>query len=148
MKQLIKKILKESAKEKFINTMVDKLKPPYFKNLDKFEVSKAERKEIFKKFFGGHVTIKQGTVFDSVGNEIYYEGITGGYWEKNKYNERGNLIYKENSSGYWEKREYDGRGNLIYYENSGGYWYKYGYDEMGNLIYREDSNRGVVVDKR
>ena len=33
------------------------------------------------------------------------------------YNEKGNVIYREDSNGYWSKREYVEKGNEIYYEN-------------------------------
>ena len=169
MKNLIRKILKESAEEKFINTIVSRLKPPYFKNLKKFPVSTTERKKIFKMIFGEHVTIKSnGTVFDSTGNKIYHEE-SDGYWEKREYDDRGNQIYHENSGGFWIKRkydemgnkisyedssgewekwEYDERGNKIYHEDSDGYLEKREYDEMGNKIYHEDSIYGVLIDKR
>jgi hypothetical protein len=38
------------------------------------------------------------------------------------YDSNGNEIYYENSDGYWWKQEYDeSNGNRIYYEDSTGY---------------------------
>ena len=36
------------------------------------------------------------------------------------YDSNGNEIYYENSDGFWYKREFDSNGNEIYYENSNG----------------------------
>ena len=36
------------------------------------------------------------------------------------YDSNGNEIYFENSTGYWSKQEYDYNGNQIYYEDSNG----------------------------
>jgi len=58
-------------------------------------------------------------LFDSNGNEIYFEDSDGD-WEKREYDSNGNKIYCEDSDGDWEKREYDSNGNKIYYENSYG----------------------------
>jgi hypothetical protein len=58
-------------------------------------------------------------LYDSNGNEIYYEN-SNGYWQKREYDSKGNKIYYEHSNGYWEKLEYDSNGNRIYYENSDG----------------------------
>ena len=58
-------------------------------------------------------------LYDSNGNEIYYED-SDGYWIKREFDSNGNLIYYENSNGYWSKKEYDTNGNKIYYENSNG----------------------------
>ena len=63
------------------------------------------------------------------------------------YDSNGNEIYFENSNGYWYKREYDSNGNIIYYENLEGYWYKHEYDTNGDEIYYEDSE-GDIQDNR
>ena len=39
-------------------------------------------------------------------------------------NDKGYEIYFENSGGYWDKNEYDERDNQIYYEDSDGVWFK------------------------
>ena len=64
------------------------------------------------------------------------------------FNSNGNEIYFEESTGFWGKKEYDSNGNKIYFENSDGYWSKREYDSNGNEIYLEASSMGVVFDKR
>jgi hypothetical protein len=55
-------------------------------------------------------------------NKISYRlNLEGGYWRKEEYNSRGNIIYVETSSGFWYKSEYDSIGNKIYVENSNGF---------------------------
>ena len=77
--------------------------------------------------------------FDEYGNLIYKEE-SNGYWEKFEYDDYGNLIYLEDSYGFWEKSKFDEFGNEIYWENSNNFWKKSKFDEFGNLIYLEDSN--------
>lgn len=45
---------------------------------------------------------KKGSLclYDSNGNEIYYEQSNTGYWSKSEYDSNGNKIYYENSNGY------------------------------------------------
>ena len=85
-------------------------------------------------------------LFDSNGNEIYYEDSTG-FWLKREFDSNENEIYCEASEGYLWKREFDSNGNQIYYENSDGYWSKNEYDSDGNMIYHEDS-KGNIKDNR
>ena len=63
------------------------------------------------------------------------------------YDSNGNEIYYEDSDGFQYKQEYDDNGNLIYYENSYGYWSKHDYDSNCNKTYYEDST-GIIIDKR
>ena len=85
-------------------------------------------------------------LYDSNGNEIYYEN-SNGYWFKQEFDSNGNEIYYEISNGTWYKYEYDTNGNIIYYEKSNGYWIKRDYDNNGNRIYYEDSN-GKIINNR
>ena len=85
-------------------------------------------------------------VYNEKGNVIYRENSNGS-WSKYEYNEKGNEIYFEDINGFWSESEYDEKGNEIYRENSKGYWAKWEYDEKGNEIYRENS-KGKIIDKR
>jgi hypothetical protein len=85
-------------------------------------------------------------LFDSNGNEIYYE-YSNGFWGKSKYDSNGNEIYHEDSDEWWYKNEYDSNGNKTYFENSNGYWSKSEYDSNGNQTYYENS-LGVIIDNR
>ena len=86
-------------------------------------------------------------LYDSNGNEIYYE-TSNGYWYKREYDTNGNEIYYETSNGFWYKQEYEiSNYNEIYFENSKGYWYKREYDTNGNEIYYENSD-GIIQDNR
>jgi len=83
-------------------------------------------------------------LFDSDGNQIYYED-SDGFWSKSEYDSNGNKIYLEDSDGYWSKSEYDSNGNKIYLEDSDGYWSKREYDSNGNEIYLETSSMTVII---
>lgn len=144
MKNLIRHILKESTEEKFINTILNKIKSgvikaPYFKNLKKFAADDKEIEMIFKKLFGEGIRVVTNTL--TFVNNIYNRdyGI---------FNNEGNQVYFENSIGFWNIWEYDERGNLVYEGNSYGWWEKKEYDEVDNLIYKENSRDGALIDKR
>jgi hypothetical protein len=151
-----------------IELLIDYFKenrPPYFKILNHFNLSKDELNYVFSEIFGEPVTSIVGgfnmafRIYNKKDYEIYSEN-SNGYWVKVEYDENGNRIYHENSDGNWEKyeyddngneiyfedsdhrekREYDEDGNIIYFENSDGNWEKYEYDDNGNEIYFEDSD--------
>jgi hypothetical protein len=116
--------------EKYINYIVNDIKPPYFINMKEMYGLKSNEYEL---------------VLSKVFNQTVKYGVTvKGYIV---YDKQGNINYVENSNGYWEKREYGNLGNIIYLENSNGYWEKREYDEQGNIIYSEDSN-GYISDRR
>lgn len=60
------------------------------------------------------------------------EKNSGGYFEKNTYDDRGNLIKKEYPTQYGEYT-YDELGNVTSFIANTGYYYKKTYDEYGNL---------------
>ena len=121
--------------ERYINYIVNDIKPPYFKNMeDDYGLKQEEYELVLGKIFNQPISV-----------QLSFENPLA---ESNKvYNKNGNIIYYEDSDGDWEKREYDQYGNKIYYENSDGYWYKKEYDTNGKLIYYEDSN-GNIIDNR
>jgi hypothetical protein len=85
--------------QKYIDYIAKDLEAPYFKNMrDSYGLKQDEMKLVLSKVYNQPVTIKGNRVFDSNGNEIYYE----------------------NSTGYWFKREYDDNDNLLYWEDSYG----------------------------
>ena len=154
--------------ERYINYIVNDLKPPYFINMkDSYGLSEKEYELVLSKLYNQPVTIEGRYVYDEYSNQIYYEERNGswskqefnergkptyyetsdGYWYKKEYNEHGEIIYYENSDGVWEKYEYDADGNEIYFENSDGFWEKKEYNEHGNRIYFEDSY-GNITDRR
>lgn len=100
MKITIKNIIKENIdpKEKYINGIINILKPPYFNFLRVNEVPKYLWYRILSKVFNQELEVS--------GDNIY--------------NSNGNVIYLENSNGYWYKQEYDSNNNEIYYEDSDG----------------------------
>jgi hypothetical protein len=174
MKNLIKQILKETINTKVVNLVLDRLnsnriKPPYFKNLEDLGLSEEEIKLILGEFTEGKVDLTDKAIYHKRhGKDIYNEWGDGewaireynkfgeitrienseGYWEKREYDERGNEIYREDSTGFWYKEEYDDNNNTTYFENSNGRWLKREYDENGKLIYLENSDEGIVLDKR
>ena len=116
--------------ERYIEYIVNDIKPPYFKNMvDIYGLRPDEYELVISRVYNQPVTIKG-----------YYVGY---YVNDNQ----GNIIYHENSNGYWEKSEYDNQGEIIYHENSNGYWAKYEYDNRGNIIYYESID-GVFIDNR
>jgi hypothetical protein len=112
--------------ERYINYIVDDIKPPYLINMkEMYGLSEKEYELVLPKLYNQPVTIIGNNVYDEYSNKLYYE----------------------TSNGVWIKREYDAKGNKIYQENSYGYWIKYEYDTNGNIIYVEDKN-GEIEDRR
>ena len=127
MKNIIRRILKEDQRERYLNKIIKFIKNdfPLFNNMKLYgfydQLSEEELYYVFSEIFDQPVEYDEnGIIFNENGNQIYLEN-SDGYWEKTEYNENGKLIYYENSDGYWEKTEYNENGKLIYYENSNGY---------------------------
>ena len=127
--------------ERYINYIVNDIKPPYFKNMeDHYGLKDNEYELVLSKVFNQPVSIKDNhRVYDTNGNLIYRE-TSDGDWIKYEYDDNGNRIYREGGSGSWIKNEYDTNGNEIYFESSDGDWIKREYDDNDNKIYQEDSN--------
>ena len=106
--------------KKYIDYIVKDIELPYLKYLEQYGLSTDEYELIMSKVYNQPVTIKGDYVYNTNGNQIYYENSYGD-WFKVEYNTNGNKIYFENSNGDWVKYEYDTNGNKIYYENSDGY---------------------------
>jgi len=88
--------------ERYINYIVNDIKPPYFINMEEmYGTSENEYKLVLSKIFNQPVTIEGNAVYNTNGNRIYSEG-SDGYWYKYEYDTNGNIIYYENSSGVWE----------------------------------------------
>ena len=106
---------------KYINYIVNDIELPYFKNMeDHYGLKDNEYELVLSKLFNQPVSIYGYNVYDTNGNEIYWE-TSNGSWTKREYDTNGNEIYWETSDGSWSKSEYDSNGNTIYYENSNGY---------------------------
>ena len=105
---------------KYIEYIVNDIKPPYFKYMrDHYGLKQDEIELVLSKVFNQPVSIKGKIVYNTNGNQIYYENGDGD-WYKYEYDTNGNEIYYENSDGDWEKYEYDSNGNIIYSENGDG----------------------------
>ena len=111
---------------KYIEYIVNDIELPYLEYLNMYGLKQEEYGLVLSKVYNESVTIKGRSVYDSNGNNIYYE----------------------DSDGSWYKKEYDDNGNNIYYEDSDGSWHKKEYDDNGNNIYYEDSSSGVIIDNR
>ena len=105
--------------KKYIDYIVKDIELPYLKSLDQYGLKDNEKELVLSKLYDQQVTIKGNSVYNTNGNQIYYENSNGN-WEKYEYNTNGNIIYYENSTGYWVKYEYDSNGIIIYHENSYG----------------------------
>ena len=115
--------------ERYINYIVNDIKPPYFKNMrDNYGLRPNEYELVLSIVFNQPVSIDDG-------------------FQKRVYNKLGFEIYTEDNDGDWSKWEYDANGNEIYGETNYGYWYKKEYDDQGNQIYFEDSS-GNINDNR
>jgi len=114
-----------SKYKKYIEYIARDIELPYLKSLEQYGLKQDEMVMVLSKVFNQPVTIRNNRVYNTNGNEIYFEY----------------------SYGDWVKREYDINGKLIYSENSNGNWYKREYDTNGNEIYRERSD-GVIIDNR
>ena len=134
--------------ERYINYIVNDIKPPYFKNMeDHYGLKDNEYELVLSKVFNQPVSIKDNhRVYDTNGNLIYRE-TSDGDWIKYEYDTNDNVTYSEYSNGDWEKYEYDTNDNEIYSEDSDGYWVKREYDSNNNETYYEDSY-GVIDDNR
>jgi len=124
MKSLIRKILRESSEDKFIDLIVDKLKSnqikaPYFMNLKNIGLDDTEIIDALELFTGGKVNLKLKEITNKR-NYITYVELNPGYWEKIHYDDRHNEIYWETSDNQWHRKEYNEKGTMIYYENSNG----------------------------
>ena len=124
MKNLIRKILRESSEDKFIDLIVNKLKSnqikaPYFMNLKNIGLDDTEIIDVLELFTNGTVNIKIKEITDK-SNYITYVELNTGYWEKIQYDDRHNETYWETSDNQWHRKEYDANGNVIYYENYNG----------------------------
>ena len=134
--------------QKYIEYIVNDIKPPYFHNMeDHYGLKDNEYELVLSKVFNQPVSIKDNhRVYDTNGNLIYRE-TSDGDWIKYEYDTNDNVIYSEYSNGDWEKYEYDTNDNEIYSEDSDGYWVKREYDSNNNETYYEDSY-GVIEDNR
>jgi len=107
--------------KKYIEYVVNDIEAPFFINMkDNYGLKDNEMELVLPKLYDQPVSIEGNRVYDTNGNEIYYEN-SNGYWVKKEYDTNGNMIYSETSDGFWVKKEYDNQGNLIYTETSDGY---------------------------
>jgi hypothetical protein len=132
MKKIIKKILKEDQRERYLNKIINFMKNDYplFHNLKDYgfydQLSWDELYYVLSGILEQPVfrtTNRSNSlhVYDGNGNKIYYENYHSFYWYKTEYNDNGNTIYYENSDGFWWKREYRYKTNIVsYYEDSNG----------------------------
>jgi len=160
MKKIIRKILKEDQRERYLDKIADFMKNDYplFKNMELYglydQLSEDELKYVLSGIFNQNVGHRRyhdeyfKYVYNNNGKEIYFEDFISGDWVLKQYNSLGKKIYEEHSDGKWVKVEYDEHGRRIYFERFDGFWEKYEYNEDGNTIYFEDSINGVMLDNR
>ena len=106
--------------QKYIDYIVKDTELPYIKSIEPYGLKQGEMDFVLSNVFNQPVSIKGRSVYNTDGNEIYFEKSNGG-WVKWEYDTNGNVTYSEYSNGYWEKIEYDTNGNVIYYEDNDGY---------------------------
>jgi len=149
------------SEQRYVNGIVNIIKPPYYNFLKVNEVPEELWNDIFSKLFKQKV--KYSYMFDRIflihdsnNKEIYHEEFDGFVADEDidlGLDEFGNPILGLDEFGnpiidvYWEKHEYDSNNNLIYYEKSGGYWEKREFDSNNNQIYYENSD-GEIRDNR
>ena len=149
------------SEQRYVNGIVNIIKPPYYNFLKVNEVPEELWNDIFSKLFKQKV--KYSYMFDRIffihdsnNKEIYREEFDGFVEDEDidlGLDEFGYQILGLDEFGnpiidvYWEKWEYDSNNNLIYYEKSGGYWEKREFDSNNNQIYYENSD-GEIRDNR
>jgi len=95
-----------SPKEKYINSIVNNLTPPYFYKLMAFDVPEDMWEGILSNIFNTKVTYSDNST-------LRYLTVT----EPTEWyvdDEDDNLIYAEADSGFWAQMEYDESGKLIH----------------------------------
>jgi len=86
--------------ERYIEFIANDLQPPYFINMsDTYGLRPDEYELVLSKVFNQPVTIKGNhRVYDTNGNQIYYED-SNGFWYKYEYDDYGYQNYYEDSYG-------------------------------------------------
>ena len=93
-----------SKYKKYIDYIASDIELPYFNYMrDHYGLKQEEMVMVLSKVYNQPVTIEGNRVYNTNGNEIYYED-SDGYWYKEEYDTNGNLIYRETSRGV--KRDY------------------------------------------
>ena len=95
-----------SPKEKYINSIVNNLTPPYFYKLRSFDVPEDMWEGILSNIFNTKVTYSDNSTLRFLTVTEPTE------WYVN--NEDDNLIYVEEDSGFWTQMEYNESGKLIH----------------------------------
>ena len=95
-----------SPKEKYINSIVNNLTPPYFYKLMSFDVPEDMWEGILSNIFNTKVTYSDNSTL----RFLTVTEPTEWYVD----DEDENLIYAEEDSGFWTQMEYDESGKLIH----------------------------------
>lgn len=95
-----------SPKEKYINSIVNNLTPPYFYKLMSFDVPEDMWEGILSNIFNTKVTYSDNSTL----RFLTVTEPTEWYVD----DEDDNLIYAEEDSGFWAQMEYDESGKLIH----------------------------------
>ena len=126
----------------------NRIKPPYFHNLNELGFTREEIRGIMEEYYGGECLR-----YDIYKNHklIYSEEFVDSphpIYTTVEYVGKNNITITVDIWGEWTKSEYDEHENRIYYERSNGYWEKREYDKTGMFkIYQEDSD-GIIINKR
>lgn len=86
--------------------------------------------------------IPLGYTYDSVGRELTYKAVNGG-WSERRYDVDGHEVYFADSTGYVLKRWYDDVGRIIAYDETTVGWCEYFYD-LGVNVYEGDMGKICV----
>ena len=141
MKVTIKNIVKESelsSRIKFLNTLVDKIKPPYVKEMSYYGVTDdKDIAYIFSKLFNVDILVKNFIrilyVVDKndVSKTLYSETLLNdeddemkvGEWDLYKYEDRrypDEYTYFIDSDGKYHIRKFNDEGKIVYIEDENG----------------------------
>ncbi len=161
MKNLIRKILKESIDNRKLNyglSLIEKgrVEPPYDKDLGLLGFDYDEIKEILGVFIRTKLKdikniqppyFKQLSkyvsedIMELILSPIFKEPITISSRTRTIMNKNNDILYHEYYNGSWVRYEYDDIiGKEIYYEKSDGSWERKKYNYYGKVIYRENSD--------
>jgi hypothetical protein len=89
----------ETKLERYIEFIVENIKPPYFKNIvEQYGLSGDNVLDVIHKLYDEPIKIDHRNIYNSKGKRIYYESSNGS-WSKEIYNNKNNVITIEQGDG-------------------------------------------------
>lgn len=96
----------------------NRIKPPYFHNLDQLGLDGEEIRNILEEYYGGECFVHNIIKGDKLLYEEEYVGTTYVSYTTYEYVGKNTIKFWKHSNGNWIKQEFDKYQYLIYHENS------------------------------